>query len=191
MDQPNVDPSRRRRIIERPRLLRLLDETEARIILLVAPAGYGKTTLARQWTGTGHRRGSTYRCFGLAADTASVAGGLAGRAAELVPGASARLHGRLRLSDLPTPNEQEMVEILVEDLSPWPSDGWLVIEDVHLLRPAGDLELPQQPAEAILFDDGVCRAEPLDHPFPHLLAIGRFTTHRAQVEDDFFTAVEV
>src|SRR3954447_18548302 len=38
-----------RHIIERPRLTRLLDETSARVILLVAPAGYGKTTLARQW----------------------------------------------------------------------------------------------------------------------------------------------
>jgi ATP/maltotriose-dependent transcriptional regulator MalT len=36
-------------VIKRPRLTTLLDESEARIILLVAPAGYGKTTLARQW----------------------------------------------------------------------------------------------------------------------------------------------
>jgi LuxR family transcriptional regulator, maltose regulon positive regulatory protein len=36
-------------IIKRPRLTRLLDESEARIILLCAPAGYGKTTLAREW----------------------------------------------------------------------------------------------------------------------------------------------
>jgi len=41
-----------RRIIERPRLIKLLDETEARTILLLAPAGYGKTTLARQWAKT-------------------------------------------------------------------------------------------------------------------------------------------
>src|SRR3954464_10146986 len=41
-----------RRIIERPRLMKLLDETDARTILLLAPAGYGKTTLARQWGGT-------------------------------------------------------------------------------------------------------------------------------------------
>ena len=41
-----------RRIIERPRLIKLLDETDARTILLLAPAGYGKTTLARQWAKT-------------------------------------------------------------------------------------------------------------------------------------------
>src|SRR5687768_11316237 len=42
-------PPAQRHIIRRPRLEKLLDETDARIILLVAPAGYGKTTLARQW----------------------------------------------------------------------------------------------------------------------------------------------
>jgi DNA-binding CsgD family transcriptional regulator/tetratricopeptide (TPR) repeat protein len=43
---------RTRRIIERPRLIQLLDDCEARVILLLAPAGYGKTTLARQWART-------------------------------------------------------------------------------------------------------------------------------------------
>ena len=46
VDKP---PTNRRKIIERPRLTRLLDESPARIKMLVAPAGYGKTTLARQW----------------------------------------------------------------------------------------------------------------------------------------------
>ncbi len=48
-NQQPTTPTRARRIIERPRLIKLLDDCEARIILLVAPAGYGKTTLARQW----------------------------------------------------------------------------------------------------------------------------------------------
>jgi ATP/maltotriose-dependent transcriptional regulator MalT len=43
---------RERRIIERPRLIKMLDECDARVILLLAPAGYGKTTLARQWAKT-------------------------------------------------------------------------------------------------------------------------------------------
>ncbi len=50
--QPEKAP---RRIIERPRLIKLLDESEARVILLLAPAGYGKTTLARQWARTLNR----------------------------------------------------------------------------------------------------------------------------------------
>ena len=37
-----------RHIIKRPRLTKLLDEAEARIVLLVAHSGYGKTTLARE-----------------------------------------------------------------------------------------------------------------------------------------------
>ena len=49
--QPKV-VRRESRIIERPRLIKLLDESDARTILLLAPAGYGKTTLARQWAKT-------------------------------------------------------------------------------------------------------------------------------------------
>ena len=49
-EQPNG--RRRRPLIERPRLTRILDASEERTILLHAPAGYGKTTLARQWTKT-------------------------------------------------------------------------------------------------------------------------------------------
>jgi ATP/maltotriose-dependent transcriptional regulator MalT len=43
--------------IKRPRLTTLLDETRARIILLLAPAGYGKTTLAHEWTSEQDRVG--------------------------------------------------------------------------------------------------------------------------------------
>ncbi|HEU5489574.1 MAG TPA: hypothetical protein VFU84_02180, partial [Gaiellaceae bacterium] len=37
---------RKRRIVERPRLFAILDDSKARVRMLVAPAGYGKTTLA-------------------------------------------------------------------------------------------------------------------------------------------------
>jgi DNA-binding NarL/FixJ family response regulator len=38
-----------RRIVVRTRLLEILDRAEERTVILLAPAGYGKTTLARQW----------------------------------------------------------------------------------------------------------------------------------------------
>ena len=43
----------RQRIIKRPRLTRLLDESRSRFLMLIAPAGYGKTTLAREWLAGG------------------------------------------------------------------------------------------------------------------------------------------
>ena len=46
--EPVAAPSH---IIERPRLIKLMEESGARVIVLHAPAGYGKTTLARQWIG--------------------------------------------------------------------------------------------------------------------------------------------
>lgn len=82
-------------IIKRPRLTRLLDETEARVILLVAPAGYGKTTLAREWLAD--RPHGWYRGTTATADVAALALGLAKAASAVVPGAGERLKQRLRI----------------------------------------------------------------------------------------------
>ena len=54
-------PAAQSTIIKRPRLTKLLDESEARIMLLCAPAGYGKTTLAREWVETRAERGGLVR----------------------------------------------------------------------------------------------------------------------------------
>ena len=62
-------------IIKRPRLTKLLDESEARIILLVAPAGYGKTTLAREWL-SGREGVFWYSGRPAMADVAALASGL-------------------------------------------------------------------------------------------------------------------
>jgi LuxR family maltose regulon positive regulatory protein len=63
-------------IIKRPRLTKLLDESGARIILLVAPAGYGKTTLAREWV-AGKEGVVWYSGRPAMADVAALACGLA------------------------------------------------------------------------------------------------------------------
>ncbi len=49
-------PYRRPGIIDRPRLLARLDQVDTRIVALVAPAGYGKSTLAAQFAEASGRR---------------------------------------------------------------------------------------------------------------------------------------
>ena len=62
--------------IKRPRLTKLLDEAGGRLLLLVAPAGYGKTTLAREWTA--ERDGVGWYMGGPAmADVAALSVGMA------------------------------------------------------------------------------------------------------------------
>ena len=122
----------RRRIIERPRLTRLLDDSQARIKLLVAPAGYGKTTLARQWTANFPR--GWYRVSVAAVDVASVARGLASAAADVLLECNVRLEERLRITKNPDEEFATLAEILIEDLAEWPADAWLVLDDAqHVL----------------------------------------------------------
>jgi LuxR family transcriptional regulator, maltose regulon positive regulatory protein len=117
----------RSHIITRPRLTRLLDESTARIILLVAPAGYGKTTLAREWLST--RPHAWYRGTSATADVAALALGLAKAAATIVPDAGERMATRLRVSNAPAEEFEALAELLAEDLSDWPAEAWLVFDD--------------------------------------------------------------
>src|SRR5512133_1884280 len=122
-----ASPVSRRRIIKRPRLTRMLDESDARIILLVAPAGYGKTTLAHEWLDS--KQAAWYRGSPASADVAALAVGLATAAAEVAPGAGERMRQRLRATDRPEEDARILAEMLAEDLAEWPGDAWLVIND--------------------------------------------------------------
>src|SRR5881398_3188590 len=83
-----------RRIIERPRLTRLLTESESRVMLLVAPAGYGKTTLAREWL---HERQNVwYQATPASSDVAALALGLTGASSEVIANAGGQVRGRLK-----------------------------------------------------------------------------------------------
>jgi LuxR family transcriptional regulator, maltose regulon positive regulatory protein len=128
----------RRRVIERPRLTRMLDDTNARIILLTAPAGYGKTTLAQQWLRD--RPSAWYRGTPASADVAALALGLAVAAAEIVPRADERLRERLRATNQPEEETDVLAELLAEDLAAWPTDAWLVIDDYQFATEADAAE---------------------------------------------------
>jgi len=119
----------RRRVIQRPRLLALLDESKARVRTLVAPAGYGKTTLAEQWTQAESRRGGWFTARRSSTDVAALALGIARASTDLVNGCDERLREHLRALSGSTAKVDVLAEILSEDLADWPSDSWLVIDD--------------------------------------------------------------
>ncbi len=123
----------RRRIIERSRLVSLLDESSARVKTLVAPAGFGKTTLAGQWIESGGRHGAWYTARRASTDVAALALGLARAASELVEGCDVRLREHLRAVPNPAEHVEVLAEILGEDVADWPSEGWLVLDEYQEL----------------------------------------------------------
>src|SRR5215212_423416 len=119
----------RRRIIRRPRLTSILDESTARIRLLVAPAGYGKTTLAREWLGEPGKRPLWYRGGPASADVAALAVGVAELASQVVPDAGNRMRDRLRATGHPEEDVEILAELFAEDVQEWPADAWLAVDD--------------------------------------------------------------
>jgi LuxR family maltose regulon positive regulatory protein len=125
----NYGHSGRLTIIDRPRLTRLLDGTSSRLITLVAPAGYGKTTLARQWMSA--RPHAWYRGTIASSDVAALAIQLSEVLQPLVPGAGERMLNRLRATGTPEQDVVDLTELLAEDLEGWPADTWLTFDDYH------------------------------------------------------------
>ncbi len=137
---PAPRTTRRRRIIERPRLIRALDRSPARVRMLVGAAGYGKTTLAEQWAAQPGRRVSWFRARRSAIDAAVLARGLAAASAEIVPGAGRRLEERLAATQDPDREAGVLAEILADDLLEWPEDAWIILDDYHYVAASASSE---------------------------------------------------
>lgn len=128
-----------RRHARRPRLTRILDANTAQTILVTAPAGYGKTTLAAEWV-QGRDDVVWYRATSGSADVAAFSAGIADVMAPLVPGVGDRLRQRLRVADTPERLARPLAEILSEDLEAWPPDTLLIIDDYHLVVDSAPVE---------------------------------------------------
>jgi len=129
---------RERRIIERPRLIKLLDESEARIILLLAPAGYGKTTLARQWAKT--LSGAIWITLTPAhRDVATFAADVACGIDELGGDATQFISEFVRAQSNPQRAAREIGAAL-RKLSKAARVHWLVLDDYHELASAPEIE---------------------------------------------------
>src|SRR5262245_55721626 len=138
----------RRHIIERPRLTRLLDESEAPIIVLVAPAGYGKTTLARQWLAD--KPHVWHSATPASADVAALAARIGEAASKLTTSDTSTLDERLNLSRDPEREVEVLVDFLGRCFAGFPEGAWLAIDDYHLLieSPAAEALIRQLPSRA-------------------------------------------
>jgi ATP/maltotriose-dependent transcriptional regulator MalT len=120
-------------IIERPRLIKLMEESGARVIVLNAPAGYGKTTLAHEWARSRDADVTWYRCNPASGDIAALAAGLASSLAAVVPQAGSEMLQRIRTSADPSADVDVLSELLTESLLAWPQGAWLVLDDHHFV----------------------------------------------------------
>jgi ATP/maltotriose-dependent transcriptional regulator MalT len=130
----------RHRTIERPRLFALLDESNARVRTLVAPAGYGKTTLADQWVARDGRLKAWFTARRASTDVAGLALGVARASTVIVPDCDVRIREHLRAVPASADNAVLLAEILGEDFRDWPADAWLVIDDYHELARGAEAE---------------------------------------------------
>jgi len=108
-----------------------MEDSGARVIVLYAPAGYGKTTLAREWCATGERTGSWLQCIPASSDIAVLAVALANALSRAVPDAGAEVLKRIRSASDPSRAIDDVQDALVARLDEWPSDAWLVLDDYH------------------------------------------------------------
>ena len=102
------------RSIARPRLLRIMSQDQQPLLLITAPAGYGKTTLVADWIADGDR---AHRWISLTSqhnDPINFWGTIISAVDALIPGSGRRACDLLHASQ--QPSMSAILVILVEDL---------------------------------------------------------------------------
>jgi len=128
-----------RRIVERTRLLELLEREAGRTIILLAPAGYGKTTLARQWI---ERVGGAWVSVSAASgDIPVLARDVAAAVAEVTGLDMQRVEIALQAARTPGDQASMVARTILSQVAE-PVGGWIVLDDYqHLTGNAAAEEL--------------------------------------------------
>jgi len=120
--------------IVRRRSLSLLDRCESPIVVVSAPAGAGKSILARQWTAHGVRPHATVRVSAYLDDPAALSEVLLDALETLGPSAP---DARARITSKEPAFSSSLLPALSRVVASRESPFTLVIDDVHLLGSAG------------------------------------------------------
>jgi ATP/maltotriose-dependent transcriptional regulator MalT len=101
--------------------------------VLVAPAGYGKTTLGRQWMDASDRVGAWYQAGPGSSDVAALVAGIADAIGGIVSAAPDDIHQRLKATVDPEVDASALGAMLTRHVEEWPQRAWLVIDDYHYI----------------------------------------------------------
>ena len=139
MPESNTHPiNQERTIIDRPRLTKALDECDSRAILLLAPAGYGKTTLAQQWIRT-VGRSIWLSCTPEHRDVVTFATDVAHRLEPFVNSAPRAVREYVKAQATPQRSSRRIGSILSDHLK-MAEIQWVIIDDYHEIIEAPEVE---------------------------------------------------
>ena len=99
--------------------------------MLVAPPGYGKTTLARQWLA--RRPHVWFEANDASGDVVALATDLADVLEATVDSASLAVTRRARLTTHARDDVGVLADLQAKAIQPWPANMWLAIDDYELL----------------------------------------------------------
>ena len=130
-------PQRRAGLVGRPRLDALLDsQREARLLLVSAPAGFGKTTFLVEWLAGSNADGSTVAWLSLDArdnDPAVFFSYLANAIESAAPGVGA---SALSILQSPDASTEAALAALLNDLGDFDGDLDVILDDYHVIETA-------------------------------------------------------
>lgn len=122
-------PRERSGVLERTRLLERLAGVDAPLVVLNAPAGYGKTTLARQWMACDDRAGSWVTVDMGDDDPIGLLWDLVTSLDSASP-----LPAAVEAVDAAVPGQEHLVLPVLEAVLAGGPNRLIVLDDIHLLR---------------------------------------------------------
>jgi LuxR family maltose regulon positive regulatory protein len=119
--------------VQRPGLLRRLESAREPLVLLVAPSGFGKTSLLAQWATTTDTQVAWLSCDESFQEPAQFWSRLTASLAGRWPGVGS---DAARIVERPAWSELELADSLASDLADLPARAAVVIDDAQFAEPA-------------------------------------------------------